>query len=487
MKNIQKTGTFVILLLLSIYLSSCHHDKKDDSASLEINQFIWNKMNYAYLWTDSVPNLASYRSNSGGLNDFLNSYSDHEKLFNTLLYPKRDHWSWIVDDYIALEKMFQGISKSKGFDFNLAYTDPSQTNIFGFVNYVVKGSPADLAGLKRGDLFDKVDGQVLNTSNYQSLLSKDAYSISLTSIVIEGKTKVFVSLNKNVPLTAVELHENPIYMDTVFNLQDGNKVGYLMYNQFESNYDLELNTVFQKFKSTGINQLVLDLRYNGGGSVQTAIYLSSMIYSTSTNKIIIKNQYNSYVQADLQKESQDYFTDYFADSIKNEHGKGIAAINSLGLEKLYVITSKGTASASELVINALRAYIPVLTVGDTTVGKYVASATLYDYIDDKGTKNPNHTWALQPIILKIANANGVSDFVNGFNPNIPVSEFSYVDKFTPLGNANEPLLKAALNVIQYLPPTKSASVISFKKVADSKDMKPHAKEMFIKPYKLRHD
>lgn len=475
MTTIKRFVFYCLVSLISVLLTltSC---KKDDpelsELDMHINNFIWENMNLYYLWTKEVPNLNITESK---LNSFLNKYSDHEKLFYDFLYKYNevDKFSWIVDDYTELQNTFAGISLSMGYDFRLA-TIGDTKDVFGFVRYIVKGSPADLAGIKRGDIFIKINDKQLNTSNYIELLNQNSYSVSFATIA----NRTIVPNGRKVNLTAVEIHENPIFLDTIYNL-GGKKVAYLVYNMFNDEYDIQLNNVFKRFKEQGVNELVLDLRYNSGGSINTAIYLSSMIYSTDTNKIYCKNSYNTGLQAYLnQTYGPDYFNLKFADKIKESDTDPGIVINSLGLSRVFILTSDNTASASELVINGLKSYISVVTVGDTTFGKYVGSATLMDY-DDDGNLNTKHKWALQPIILKFANANGETDFVNGLPPSIFKEE--EIDNLLALGSMNESLLSLAISRISG--GTKKSAVrtndIKLRKVADSKDFKPHSKEMFI--------
>jgi carboxyl-terminal processing protease len=484
MKNKIQFTIVAVSLVISLVGTSCHPDQSSNlsSTSLEINQFIWSGLSQCYLWTDSVTNLSpSKYSNESALNSFLNNYPDHEKLFNSLLYTKRDKWSWIVDDYTALEKQFEGITTSMGYEFGLIRISSTSNDILGYVRYVVKGSPAYRAGVKRGDIFIKINNQQLTIDNYQTLLNNSSYTLSFATI---SNNTIYPS-SRQLSMTAEVVQENPIFLDTVYTV-NSTRIGYLVYNQFVSDYDLQLNNVFSSFKSQGIQQLVLDLRYNPGGSVQSAIYLSSMIYSTDTNKVILKVNYNKlYQDYYMSKSGVNYFNSYFAASIQNN------SINTLNLQKIYIIATGSTASASELVINSLRPYMQVEMIGDTTVGKYVASTTLYDY-DSTGIPNGygdkvnrNHKYAMQPIILKIANSQGKSDFYNGLAPDIRVDEYAYLGSFLPLGDLNEPLLHAAINSIEGAPQKKTYFNSQFRVIADSKDLVPHAKEMYVKPREMR--
>ena len=119
-------------------------------------------------------------------------------------------------------------------------------------------------------------------------------------------------------------------------------------------------------------------------------------------------------------------------------------INSLNLNKVYVITTGSTASASELLIASLRPYIDVIQVGTNTTGKYQGSVTLYDSQNFSRTNaNIGHKYAMQPLILKTVNANGFTDYFNGLTPNIEIGE-DY-ENLGILGEPTEPLLQAALN------------------------------------------
>ncbi len=480
----MKTSSTPIILLL-VFLGFLSTNCKKDNPPVvknvdEINKFIWSGMRDYYLWVDNVPNLTNIQFNdSNSLNTFLNLYSDHEKLFHDLRYlpDSIDKWSWIVDDYTALENQFKGITKSPGYDFHLGEFSGT-TTLFGFVRYVIKGSPADLAGIKRGDFFLKVNDQEITEANYQNLLfNKDSYKLSLANI-----TNNSITLNgKTITVTSAEVHENPIYLDTVYTINNF-KIGYLVYNGFMSDYDIQLNNVFGKFKNSGVNKLILDLRYNGGGSIQTAVYLASMIYGTSTANVFIKTQYNTAFQAALKVQFGDsYFSESFTGTIAKTPTKAEAPINTLGLTDLYIITTGNTASASEIVINGLKPYITVKTIGTNTVGKYVGSMTIKDW-DNSGKVNPNHKWALQPITLKIANKDGVSDYVKGFAPTVLLKED--IAKFLPFGDTNEQMLQTALNTVQGIANKQEllkSTGVEFKTIADSKDFQPHSQEMYIEP------
>lgn len=448
----------------------------------EVNKFVYNGLKDYYLWVDQVPNLIAQKyAIKDSLNAFLNTYTDPNNLFTSLLYKYHtiDKWSFIVNDSQVIDNWIQGISETMGFDFMLARIGTSD-NVFGFIRYVYKGSPAEKAGLKRGDLFMKVDDQQLTVANYQTLLfTKATYKLSLAAVSANT-----IALNgKSVTMTAILMQENPIQLDTVINVNNL-KVGYLVYNGFNADFDIQLNDVFKRFKDAAIDRLVLDLRYNGGGSVQTAKYLASMIYGTATTKVFIKSQYNANYQAYVvSTDGAASLLENFTDKILKTATTAETSINTINIGKLYVITSDNTASASELLINGLKPYLQVYNVGINTAGKYVGSFTIKDW-DANGVVNPNNKWAMQPIVVKIANSAGVSDYVDGLVPDFSIEED--IVNLLPFGDPNETLLKAVLNNIKGLPQTAitlKSEKFGLKRIFDSQDNRPFSKQMYINQLK----
>ena len=488
MKNILKNliGSISVLMLILVLMNCKKENTAPAKAPLnfneasDVNKFVYNGLKNYYLWMDQIPNLtASKFSVKDSLNSFLNTYSDPNKLFTDLLYKYQtiDKWSFLVDDSKVIDDWIHGISETAGIDFMLSRIGTSD-NVFGFVRYVFKGSPAEKAGIKRGDFFMKVDDQQLTISNYQTLLfTKVTYKLSFANI-----SSNVISLNgKTATLTSIKMQENPIRLDTVLTVNN-TKVGYLVYNAFNALYDIPLNDVFKRFKDAGISRLVLDLRYNGGGSVQSAKYLASMIYGTATSKVFLKSKYNSTYQAYMVGNyGAAILNENFPDKIAKTDSAAEAPINTVNLSKLYVLTSDNTASASELLINGLKPYMQVFNIGTNSAGKYTASFTIKDWIDNLGNVNPNtKNWAMQPIVVKIANAYGVTDFISGLMPDYTAQED--IVNLLPFGNPNETLLKVALDDIQGIP-LKSAKLksaaLGLQKVYDTQEHRPFAKQMYV--------
>lgn len=488
MKNRIILNILPFILITGILFGGC---KKEEEPIVPkvipqadgVHTFIWNGLHDYYLWNKEVAGLSNTKyKNKDSLNAFLNTYTDPEELFNDLLYKpgKVDKWSFLVDNSKDIDDWISGISETMGYDFMLGRISGTDT-LFGFVRYVYKGSPAAKAGMKRGDIFLTVNDKPLTVANYYDLLFNNiTYKLSFATIT----DHTISPIDKAFTMTAIEMQENPIHLDTVFTFSN-QKIGYLVYNGFNADFDLPLNDVFGKFKNANINQLVLDLRYNGGGSVRSAIYLASMIYGTDESKIFAQAKYNEeFQEAIVEEYGEDELNDYFTNAIGKTKNNAGVPINTLNLKKIYFIVSDNTASASELLINGLKPYMDVKVIGINTSGKYTGSFTIKDV--DENDK-PLSTWAMQPIVVKYANSQGVSDFVDGLVPNIKAEED--IANLMPFGDPNETLLKVVLDDMQgiaVVSQTLKSAKLGLRKIADSQQLKRFGKEMYIDPEKFNN-
>lgn len=478
MKTILKS--LLLIFLLAFALQSCEDDNDVGApGDLQVNDFIWKGLNEAYLWQSDVPNLADDRfANQEALNSFLSGYSKPEELFEDLLnkpvskYPINaiDRFSWIVSDYTVLEQGLNGISKNNGLDFRLSRVAEGSNDVVGYVRYIIPNSDASTKDIKRGDLFTSVNGTKLTVSNYESLLlSTDSYTLNLADYNGSG----FVLNGKSVALTKTILEEDPILISKVIT-SGGHKIGYLMYNGFYSEYDSKLNQAFGELKAQGATDLVLDFRYNGGGAIRSATRLASMITGQFEGKIFSKKQYNLKTMATLTSDNLESLNERFVKDI------GGIALNSLNLDRVYIITTSNTASASEMVINGLKPYINVVQIGETTTGKNTGSVTVYDSPTfNKINVNPNHKYAMQPLIAKISNSLGFGDYTSGLSPTY-VQEES-ISTYGVLGDPGEPLLNLAISKIT----GSTAKKIQIDEnlilpyVADSKKINGYRNEMYL--------
>lgn len=453
MKNIK---TLLLLSAISLTATSCFNDSDDIVVSeteqaKEINDFVWKGMNSWYNWQTEVPDLADSKTDdTDSYNSYLNGYDTPQSLFNSLIYQTDvvDRFSWFIEDYIEQEQAFQGITKSFGLRFEGVQIN-NDGDVIIYVRHVADDSPASDANIKRGDIINAINGTVLTTSTY-SAATNGLYQDEVTlSFVSEDSGTLTAIEDKTIVADVVS--ENPVFLTKVFPDIDGKKVGYILYNAFRSSYNDELNDAFGFFKDQNINELVLDLRLNGGGSVETSVYLASMIYADADTGRFAELIFN-----DKHPEENDYYNFTNKLNVYNSSSEktGTQDINRLNtLNQVYVLTSGNTASASEMIINGLSPYIPVKLIGSTTYGKNVGSITLYDSPDsdylNRSTANSTHLNAMQPIVFEISNKNGESDYADGFAPNTTeIFEYDYWNNTLAFGDESEAILKAAIDDIK---------------------------------------
>ncbi|MCB0447655.1 MAG: peptidase S41 [Gelidibacter sp.] len=396
-------------------------------------------MNAVYLYKADVPDLANDRfSNNSEYSDYLDSYASPEDLFGSLIYQPQtiDRFSLIHPDYIALEQLLVGTSISNGLRF-YAFAPPSNASErILVIRQVLEGSVADNANLQRGQFINQIDGVTITADNVNTLLSQDTYTLHFANYNDNGTPETtddtFTSNGNTSTLTKTVFTSNPVQLSSIIDV-DSEKLGYLLYSAFNSNFNTELNNAFAQFQSNNIQHLVIDLRYNGGGSIDTARLLASMVTGQFNGQVFSKLFFNE----DQQQSNRDY------KFVNNFDGN---SINSLNLNKVYVLTTSSSASASELIINSLKPYITVVQVGDYTTGKTQASTIIYDSPDlGPNNKNPNHNYAMLPLIANSANVNDELVPSNGLMPDILLEED--VLNLNILGNTNEPLLSAVIDDI----------------------------------------
>lgn len=491
----------LILIFLSTFLS-CQNNSTGSNSDVDEapqeKQFVWNSMNYWYFWQEDVPELADdmgFFDGEQAYHDYLMGFQDAEGVFNDLLFSVEnfgegigeDDFSFFIDNYVEFNQRRQGISFDFGFQYGLVRECETCIDIYGYVQYILEDTPADNAGLVRGDVFTHINGNRLTVNNFRSALATDSYELGLADF--NGGEEITPN-GESVTVQATELTENPIFLSKVIDTGSA-KVGYLMYNSFQTNSHENLNDVFGDFASQGIDELVLDLRYNGGGSVITSQVLASMISGLGDS-----DNFGSYSFNSKRASQYDQPLSFKSDvPLYNSEGRPTdqtIPMNSVQLDQLYVLTGFGTASASEAVINSLIPYMDVIVIGRQTVGKDDVSLTLYDsggnYLNRENA-NPDHKRAIQPIVAKIVNVNGESNN-DGFLPwgDRFINEIRFLDDLPPLGDQNDPLLAKALSEITGEPIAKGlvkASNFRGEMFKDSRDLYKFGKDMYIIPNQMK--
>lgn len=443
-------------LFLTLVFISCSRDDNNDSGSTtkpdEINNFVWKAMNSWYYWQPNVPNLAdSFDDNQTTYANFLNGKTP-DRLFYSLLYQRGtiDRFSWIENNNeVVYSSKIAEVEKSGGFDIGIYPKDNTNTTAVALVNYVVPNSPAALAGLKRGDVITKVNGSALTLNNSELLYNNQVTVTLAATVQLTSAGLITTDKTSSISITQADIDENPIayYEKKVYGTKN---IGYLVFNAFKADYNDELNAAFAQMKADGINELVLDLRYNGGGSLETAVALAGMINGNYSGSPYVFLDFNN------KHNSEDGF-DYLSNQVNTyslvnnrPEKSGTQTINSLNLTKVYVLVNFQTASASELTVQCLKKYVNVVTIGYDTVGKFVGSITLYDSPAQDYTsytnRNTKHNWQLQPITFSYYNKD--KDVNPEFiTPNYEVNPYSIFNNLTAFGDVRDPFLKKALELI----------------------------------------
>ena len=404
-----------------------------------VNSWILNNMQYYYYWNTRIP-------------EGVDTSPAPPAFFSSLLVPE-DRFSVMVEKIEAprSQSLFFEVgvtADDPGFEYQYIYLS-SISRILGQVLYVKEGTPAWNAGLKRGDLYWKVDETTLNYLNYYSLIDSKGNNFRLTLLNKERLAQGIQADEKIVQITKTDyLVDNPIALDTIYRLPAGN-AGYLVYHFFapghsggSATFDNELNQIFKRFREQEVSAVILDLRYNRGGYESSAKVLSSLLVPNLSDELIFcKKRYNLSYSTDLKRyyatDTEGYFVEYF---VTRSNGVMLENLNKADAV-LYVLTTTSTASAGELLINALRVYMDVVIIGETTVGKNMGSISLTQ------DNNPDNPWEMHPLVVKVFNARGESNYAGGFAPQTEITEELLL---YPYGDIRDPLLAEALDRISPL-------------------------------------
>ncbi len=413
--------------MLIALVSSCSKDRdiNPNSHSLpdigkdagSIPEWIYEEMSFYYFWNEDIPK------------DKPSGDEDPDTYFYSLL-DNNDIFSFISDDAEAIKEEMTGTILAMG--FSSSYGLFSNSNyLFAVVEYVYRDSPADKAGLKRGDIILKINGERLTNDNYLELSSNEGFSLGFG----EFNGNRISDADREITISTGQIELDPVIYSEVMTV-DNQKTGYLVFVDFiAGEKDKWLNSLADalgEMQAEGITQLIVDLRYNPGGEVNVAEYLASAI---APRKVV--NDHEILVRYTYNENLTEHFTGNQGADSPNLLSRFAPNVRQLDLDKVIFLTTHKTASASELVINGLGPYMDVTIIGEPTFGKFYGAYLLFDENDP-----PKHNWAIAPITLKYANADGVTDFVNGLTPDILLEDDMLHAK--DFGDDSDPMLATAI-------------------------------------------
>jgi carboxyl-terminal processing protease len=393
MKNLNKI--FLLLLPAIMAISSC---KKDDSINPEIkavNQGIYDLMKEVYLWNDHLPASID-----------LSAYATPNDLMDALRYDVYDRWSTVLTKTEYNQYFVKGEMIGHGFKLGLDASSKIR------IAFVYRNTQAYNLGVRRGWIITKINGTDATPSNAFDLLGPaESGRLNTITFIKSDGTTAELSLTKSVIAITPVLHYEVIN-------QGNSRIGYMVFQDFIDTAKVELDEAFNSFTAAGINEMIVDLRYNGGGSVGVAEYLAGwLIGKNHGNQPFVNFRHNTNLQS--------------MDTTLNLPGNA----NGLALNRIFFIGTRNTASASELLINGVKPYVTSdITAGDTThgkpVGMYAFPFTNYDYV-------------VLPVSFKYTNANDEGDFYQGIAPNLLAMD----DLTRDFGDPQEESLKAILDYI----------------------------------------
>lgn len=438
-------------------ISACGHKQDPESTEEEwpygekdrlnaINTFAYNTMSVYYLWKDEIADdLATWKRTDNPV-DKVKSVRYKDSSGKDI-----DKWTMLTEDIEAMKNSTAGVSTTYGFDFKLYFTDSSKKELCMVVTVVYPGGPAEKAGFKRSDIFTKIGGKTITADNYSSLV--------YDGFLYAPKCTLTDSYGKTHDLTAVEMYENPVLLAKVFKFS-GKKVGYLLFNRFTLNACYDLVEAGKFFTSEGIDDLILDMRYNGGGYVITESVLASMlapIEEVKAGSVFETAVYNDILARTWGKDDSHFAEEFTFSDSNGEHKVNLEGANP-GIKHLYAILTEDSASASESVLVGLMPYLDVKIFGQQSYGKY-CTGVMYsakdwynDYdevLDDKQRKLGKEfagKWGIYVMISRYADKNGNTPCMpDGFKPDFYVND-NPVESYQ-LGDEREAMLSAVLSYL----------------------------------------
>ena len=403
----------LLLLFSLVFFTSCEKEKveppdnkTEDSNTqdtiAQLNKAFYNLMNEWYYWYDSIPEIDPEDY------DDPNPMENLRNILDDIRY-ENDSYSYITSYEAFLQYFEEGSYTGYGFGYKWDEKDTLR------LTFVFDESPLKEEGIERGWALTNLNGNTVTTDNFNQLLGGEENDF--TFISPDGNETV------NRTFARKEISMNTVLKDTVIEYK-GNKVGYLVLKSFIDKTPGELTEAFSHFNDNNIEELIIDLRYNGGGTLSASRFLGEFII----NEGDVGETYVEISHNDKKAEEND-----------TSHVFGEDSLNiSLGLDRTYFLTTQATASASEALINGLKpTKLDVYTIGEATYGKPVG---MYPFTDN------NNEYAFLPVCFSLKNAAGEANYYEGLQPD-PGAELA--DDFKqPFGSLDDDLLYQALYHIE---------------------------------------
>lgn len=426
---------YTILAISIIFLGGCAEENDLILDNQGVNRWLHSVMKEKYLWSSQMSKMSAENLNMHPVTYFNNCIryrADKTKDYRVDTYG--DRFSKIQELSLSTRGAEYGsyesfAVKNKVNDFGLGirtYESSNGSNVnFIQVIYVVPQSPAYFAGIKRGDRINVINGVRMPANKGEVVYELQQQKINI-SIYHPQPSR------NDVALVREDYYDNPIIFDTIYNTTP--KTAYVVYNHFSTGesdrFLYGLNSVFRKFREAGARNLILDMRYNGGGELTVARHLASLIARRDMlgQPLIYKESVGSHGNKDM------FSIEDFAVE------KSDIGANNMNAENLRIICTKNTASASELIMHAMKPYYGanMKIIGEKTVGKNVGSAEV---------TNKRYLWKLNPITIRVYNRDKVSGYEMGIYADVQAIEATYNNpEIGDFGDTEkETLVVAALN------------------------------------------
>lgn len=404
-----------LLLLATLampFLASCGVNRWEEYYPLtQRDMWIDSLMREEYLWYKDIPSSEN-----------LNYFSEPATFLNSLL-------SSLDDGYSRIDSLYDVPETGYGFDYTLYSIADNDTAYNALVTYIIPGSPAEEAGLKRGEWIMMVDNEYITKKNETILTEGTAKKLLVgtygETTDEEGETVGFIKADRETQLPATrDVQDKDIPVCQVLE-QNGKHIGYMLYNTFSPDNADEVKQYAQQFKDSNVSDVVLDLRYNAGGDMESVELMAAILApANQMGNALAQLKYSD------KKSTKDRTL-----TLDESLLQGTA---NLGLTRLYVLTSTTTAGASEMLINCLKPYMDVFIVGEKTKGQTVATEPFC---------SQKHSYCLRPVVCEVFNAQGTADYASGFTPDEQASSLSNLATVLPFGDPNETLLAKAIALI----------------------------------------